>query len=126
MNQMQGLLLVAGVVGGILSGIFGIGGGAILVPILVLALGIEVKRAAGISSAALLLPVGILGVWEYVRCGRLDRDALIMAAWVAAGLLLGTWVGAKASEGISSDLLRKLFAVMLVLLGVRFWFGHKL
>jgi hypothetical protein len=122
---VEGWLLVLGVAAGILSGLFGIGGGAILVPAMVLALGFGVGQAAGISLAALLLPVGLLGVWEYFRDGRLDRGSLLLAAWVALGLFLGTWLGARWSAHLSGLQLRKGFAVLLVGLALRLWFSGE-
>jgi uncharacterized membrane protein YfcA len=117
------LLLILGCLAGLLSGLFGIGGGAVLVPGMVLVLGLNLSRAAGISLAALLLPVGLLGVMVYVRDGRLDRASLGMAAWVAGGLFLGTWLGAHVSAGLSALQLRRGFALLLVLLAVRIWFS---
>lgn len=118
------ILLLLGAVAGVLSGLFGIGGGAILVPSMILLLGFSVQRAAGVSLAALLLPVGILGVWEYIRSGRLDRPGLAMAGWVALGLFLGAWLGARLGEQWSGALLRRGFAVLLLGVALRLWFGH--
>jgi uncharacterized membrane protein YfcA len=118
-------LLILGLTAGVLSGLFGIGGGAILVPGLMLALGYGVSRAAGISLAALLLPVGIMGVREYLRDGRLDRAALGLAAWVALGLFLGAWMGARWSASLSTLQLRRGFALLLVAVALRLWFGDN-
>ena len=121
MGQAFGLVAL-GLFAGILSGLFGIGGGAVLVPSMVLVLGIGVGQAAGISLAALLLPVGLLGVLVYFKDGRLDRASLLMAVWVALGLFLGTWLGARFSAGLSGHQLRRGFALLLVALALRIWF----
>lgn len=124
MSEQSGWLLILGVVAGILSGLFGIGGGAILVPALILMLGFGIQRAAGISLAALLLPVGILGVWEYFRTGRLGRPDVALALWLALGLFLGAWLGARLAVHFSGTLLRRGFALLLIALAIRLWFGN--
>lgn len=124
MSEQSVWLLVLGGAAGVLSGLFGIGGGAILVPALVLMLGFGIQRAAGISLAALLLPVGILGVWEYFRSGRLGRPDVSLALWLALGLFLGAWVGTRLGQNISGHVLRRSFAVLLVALAIRLWFAH--
>jgi uncharacterized membrane protein YfcA len=113
--------LICGVAAGVFAGIFGIGGGAVLVPALVF-LGLPISRAAGISLVALLLPVGALGAWEYYQSGRVDRTDISQALWVAAGLFAGTWLGAKFSEPFSGVLLKRGFAVFLAMIAVRLWF----
>ena len=124
MSDQSLWLLVLGGAAGILSGLFGIGGGAILVPALILILGFGIQRAAGISLAALLLPVGILGVWEYFRTGRLGRPDVVLALWLALGLFLGAWVGARLGQNLSGHVLRRGFALLLVALAIRLWFAH--
>ncbi|MBV9385704.1 MAG: sulfite exporter TauE/SafE family protein, partial [Chroococcidiopsidaceae cyanobacterium CP_BM_ER_R8_30] len=63
-------LLVIGLFAGVMSGMFGIGGGAIIVPALMIIVGFSTKMATGTSLAALLLPFGLFGVLEYYRNGQ--------------------------------------------------------
>ena len=83
-------LLFFGIVVGILSGIFGIGGGIVLVPSLIVIFGMDILDANATSLAAMLLPVGILGVISYYKAGYIKvREAL----WMALGLFIGSFVG---------------------------------
>jgi uncharacterized membrane protein YfcA len=63
-------IAIIGLVGGVLSGLFGIGGGLVIVPALILVAGFPIATAAGTSLAALLLPVGLFGALEYYRAGH--------------------------------------------------------
>ena len=87
------LVAAIGLVAGILSGIFGIGGGLIIVPALVLVGGWTVTQAAGTSLGALLLPVGLLGAYEYWRAGHVNVAA---AAILAGGFSLGRRSGPES------------------------------
>jgi uncharacterized membrane protein YfcA len=112
-------LVVGGLIGlvsGVLSGMFGIGGGLVMVPGLIVLLGMTIKQAAGTSLAALLLPVGILGVLEYWRAGQID---VRVAAVLAVGLLIGVFIGARLALGLPSELVQRAFGVLLVVVGVR-------
>jgi hypothetical protein len=105
-----------GLAGGVLSGLFGIGGGLVIVPALILLLGMTPKQAAGTSLAALVLPVGILGALEYLRAGHVD---VRMAMLLAVGLLIGAFVGARLAIGLPNEFIQRAFGVFLVLVGVR-------
>ncbi len=111
-----------GMTAGILAGMFGIGGGVLIVPALVLLLGMPQHAATGTSLVALLLPVGILGVWSYYHSGSITsvhvRDGLI----VAAGLFAGTFFGAQLAQELSGDTLRRLFAGFLFLISIYMFF----
>lgn len=112
-------LLVGGLIGlggGILSGIFGIGGGLVIVPSLVLLMGMTIRQAAGTSLAALLLPVGILGVAEYFRAGQVDvRVAVVLAL----GLLVGVYFGARLALVLPPELVQRAFGVLMIVVGIR-------
>ena len=105
-----------GLIGGVLSGLFGIGGGLVIVPGLILLAGMTPKQAAGTSLAALLLPVGILGAIEYWRGGHVD---VRIAALLALGILIGAFIGARVAIGLPNELLQRAFGVLLVLVGLR-------
>ena len=69
--------LAIGVIAGLLSGLFGIGGGVVIVPALSLVAGMKPEMATGTSLASLLLPVGVLGAWHYYQHGYVEiRPAL--------------------------------------------------
>lgn len=113
------LLFVAiGVGAGILSGLFGIGGGVVIVPALAALGRMPFPTATGTSLAALLLPVGALGAWEYWKRGHV---ALGPAGLVALGLLAGAWAGARLAGGLTPATHQRLFAVFLAAMAVRLW-----
>lgn len=104
-------LLVIGLGAGVLSGLFGIGGGIVIVPALVVLARYPQQSATGTSLGALLLPVGLLGAWAYWKAGHLDVRA---AAVLALGLFLGAWAGARLALAASGPALTRAFAVFLV------------
>lgn len=112
------LFIAIGLAGGVLAGLFGIGGGIVIGPALILLAKFSPQTAAGTSLGAILLPVGALGAWEYYRRGNLDIAA---ALWIALGLLFGAWVGAKLAQTLSGPQLQKAFAIFLVLIAIRVW-----
>jgi uncharacterized membrane protein YfcA len=114
------LFLVLGIAAGVLSGLFGIGGGVVIVAALVLVGGMPIPVATGTSLGALLLPVGLLGAMEYYRRGLLDVRA---SALIALGLFLGAWFGARIAVDTRPALLQRLFAAFLVVIAVRMWIG---
>jgi uncharacterized protein len=114
------LFIAVGLLAGVLSGLFGIGGGVVIVPALIFIGGLTPVAATGTSLAALLLPVGALGALEYHRRGNLNITA---ALWVALGLFFGAWVGAKLANHLSPVQLRKAFAIFLLLTAGRMWFA---
>ena len=115
---MPGLVLIAaiGLAGGILSGLFGIGGGLVIVPGLVILAGFPPARAAGTSLAALLLPVGLFGAIEYYRAGQVDVQAAVV---IAVGLLVGAFFGARVGTSLDPVVAQRAFGVFLLLVGVR-------
>lgn len=114
------VFIAIGFSAGILSGLFGIGGGLVIVPALILLARLTPITAIGTSLAALLLPVGALGAWEYYKRGHLNVPA---ALFIALGLLFGAWLGARLAQQLSPVQLKRAFAVFLVLVAGRIWFS---
>jgi hypothetical protein len=116
---MSPWVVVIGLFAGVLSGMFGIGGGIVIVPALILLAGFTAQKATGTSLGALLLPVGFLGAIQYWKRGDVDfRASLILAA----GLFLGAFAGAKLGLSLAPSTLRRAFAVFLVLVAGQLWF----
>lgn len=102
--------LILGAVAGILSGLFGIGGGIVMVPSLILFFGLDILDANSISLAAMLLPVGALGVWAYYKAGYINvKDSL----WISLGLFLGSFIGGELAVTINEKLLTNLYVAIL-------------
>jgi len=110
--------IAIGFVAGILSGLFGIGGGILIVPALVF-LGLTQREATGSSLAALLMPVAILGVVEY---GRRHEIRVPYSIGIALGLFFGAYLGANWAGKLSNQTLQRGFGVLLVAAAIRFLF----
>ncbi|MDR1761099.1 MAG: sulfite exporter TauE/SafE family protein [Bacteroidales bacterium] len=108
---MEIALVFLGITAGILSGLFGRGGGIVMVPVLVSFFSMELLNANAISLTAMLLPVGIMGVITYYKAGLIHiKDSLI----IAIGLLGGSFIGGEIAINIDVSLLAKLYAVYLL------------
>lgn len=109
-------VVTIGLAAGILGGFFGVGGGVLIVPALVLLLKMPQHQAVGTSLGALLPPVGLLGAYEYYRHGELD---IAYAIYLAIGILIGAYLGAIVATQLSGLLLRRAFAIFLMLIAIR-------
>jgi uncharacterized membrane protein YfcA len=116
------MFIAIGLAAGILAGLFGIGGGVIIVPSLLLFARMTPQAATGTSLAALLLPVGALGAWRYYRDGFLDMRA---ALWIALGIFLGAWLGANFALKLPPRDLQRAFAVFLLFVAGNLWFTAR-
>lgn len=114
---MQDLFYVlVGLVAGVFAGIFGVGGGVIIIPVLVILFHFTQHRAQGTSLIALIPPVGLLAAWQYYKEGQADLRAGLL---VALGLLFGAAAGAKIAIPVADITLKRAFAVLLVVAAVR-------
>ncbi len=116
-------MLLIGLVAGVAGGMFGIGGGAIMVPAMVLLTGMDQKFATGTSIAAQILPIGILGAMVYYRNGNLNIKYAVL---IAVGLVVGNLFGALFANQpfISSETMKKLYGIFLLLIGLRYLWGR--
>src|ERR1051325_5472684 len=109
-----------GILGGIASGLFGVGGGIVIVPALIYGAGFPQHQATGTSLAVLLPPIGLAATFEYYRHGNVDFcAALVLAVFV----FIGGWVGALFATRTSGPYLRLAFGVFTVVLGISLVFG---
>ena len=109
--------VILGLAAGILSGLFGIGGGIVLVPSLLVFFGMDILDANATSLAAMLLPVGILGVWSYYKAGHVN---LKESLWISLGLFVGSFFGGEIAVNISEQLLSTLYAGILLYVAVSY------
>ena len=115
-------LVLIGLAAGFLGGMVGIGGGVLIVPALVLLLGLSQHQSQGISLAMMIFPVGILGVINYYKKGFVDFR---YAGLLAVGFFLGSYIGSKFSLTLPQELVKKIFAVVMILLAIKLLFSGK-
>ncbi len=106
-------LILIGILAGVLSGLVGVGGGIIMVPLLVLFLSLSQHQAQGTSLAVLAVPVTAVAVFNYYKEGQLN---LKYAAIIAVFFVVGSIVGSKFALTLDQKVLKKIFAVVLVII----------
>ena len=116
------IIILVGVAAGMLSGLVGVGGGIIIVPSLVYFIGFSQKTAQGTSLALIMLPVGIFGVMQYYKQGHVDYK---IVGILAIGFLAGSYFGSKVALTISQETLKKVFAMLMILIAVKMLFFDK-
>jgi uncharacterized protein len=112
-GRSAGIFVVACVCG-VASGMFGVGGGVLLVPLLGLLFAFDQHRAQGTSLVALIPPTGALALLAYSRQGFVSWKAGLL---LIPGLFLGGIAGGKVAESIKPRLMRRIFAGILFVLG---------
>lgn len=114
---MSQLLYIAlGLVAGIFGGMFGIGGGTILIPVLVFLFGLTQHQAQGTTLAIMVPPIGLLAALRYYYSGNVK---LGMAAFICIGFFIGGLIGANFVQNLSEPLLKRLFGVFLLFVSIR-------
>lgn len=109
--------IAVGLIAGFMSGFFGVGGGAVIVPLLTLWLKIPAKEAIATSLGILLPPIGLPGVLVYHSAGNLNFG---VATCIAIGLLIGTLFGARLTIKLPVKLIKTSFGVLLLVTGIKF------
>jgi uncharacterized protein len=115
MNEIL-ILLGIGLVAGFLSGLIGIGGGIIIVPVLVYFLHLGQREAQGTTLFMFLLPIGVLSVYNYYKAGQVNFK---VAAIMACTFLIGGYMGSKTALTIDIKLVRQIFAVTIIAIGIK-------
>ncbi len=108
-------LIGIGLVGGVLSGLFAVGGGILMVPLLVWRTGMDQRRAAATSLVA-ILPAALVGSLAYLRHGQVDA---IAASFVTTGAVAGAVIGSRLLRRIPVAQLRWMFVVFILLVAGR-------
>ena len=122
MDTQTILILFCIGIAGMLSGIVGIGGGIIIVPALVFFLGFSQLKAQGTSLGILLLPVGILAVIQFYKQGYIDMKTVGI---VACSFVVGGYLGSKIALALPQETVKKVFAVLLLLISIKMFFFDK-
>jgi uncharacterized protein len=107
-----------GVLGGFLGGLFGVGGGTIFVPLLMLLKGFDIHRAVG-TSLLIIIFTALSGAVFHGRAGMVDWKAAVILGLFS---VLGVWLGTKLSLKLDAVMLQRLFAVFLVAIAIKLFF----
>jgi len=122
--MIYALLVLAGLLAGAASGLFGIGGGVILVPFMVFILGFTQIMASGTSLAALVIPVGAaIGTWQYFMAGKIGQTEILYGVLLAVGMAIGAYFGSKLAVTLDESILKRGFAILLIFVSARLWFS---
>ena len=114
------ILIVIGLLAGMLSGIAGIGGGLLMIPMLIFFLGLSQHAAQGTSLAVMLPPIGILAAMNYYKAGFVEwKFALI----IATTFIIGGYFGAKFAVNVSPTVLKKIFGAVFLVADIKMIFG---
>ena len=116
------LLILFGIIVGVFSGVMGLGGGSVMIPVMVLAFGMTQQQAHGTSLAVMIPPVALPAVIEYWRHGNVD---IRVAAWTAVGVLLGSFFGALVANSIPKESLKLVFGFLLIYVAGYTIFGKE-
>ena len=116
------IAVIIGLVSGITSGLFGVGGGIVMVPAMVLLLSPpirDIKQAIG-TSLVVIIPTALMGSWKHAQQGNIEwRTALALAPLAIVGSYLGAWL----TKEISAENLKRGFGAFIVLVGVKLLLG---
>lgn len=106
-------LIIIGILAGVLSGLVGVGGGVIMVPLMVLFFGMTQHQAQGTSLAVLAVPVTAVAVYNYYQEGHINvKFALIIAIF----FVIGSIIGSKFAISLDQKTLKKIFAIILIVI----------
>ncbi len=117
---MWGIYLALGLVTGIASGFFGIGGGAVLIPALVYLFGLTQHQAQGTTLAIMIPPIGLLAAMKYYYAGNVKLN---IAVFICLGFFVGGLLGAQVVHKVPEPLLKKLFGIFLLGISLKMILG---
>lgn len=109
------ILILIGLIAGIFSGLIGIGGAVIMIPSLVFILGFSQQNAQGTSLAVMLPPIGLLAAYNYWKAGAVNLQYALI---IAGAFIVGGYIGSLMAVKIPVGLLRKVFAVALIIIAI--------
>lgn len=114
------LLLATGLTAGIVAGFFGVGGGIVIIPALVFLFGMTQHQAQGTSLGVLLFPIGLLAVWNYHKAGYINFKYVFI---LVIAFVIGGYLGSLISVNLPNQLLKRLFGVLMLLVGIKMILG---
>lgn len=119
------LYIFFGILAGILSGMFGVGGGIILIPLFIHVLSYNMHQAVSLSLISMSFPVFIISLMKHYKAQHWTLDMLKWGGLVAVGMLVGSLIGAVISSKVSTIVLKRGFAFLLIFVAVKLWLDKK-
>ena len=114
------ILIVIGLLAGVLSGLVGVGGGILMIPLLIMFLGLTQHEAQGTALFAMLPPIGILAAINYYKEGLVKWE---YAAVIALTFVVGGYFGSKLSLSLPDQIVRKVFGVLMLIGAIKLIFS---
>ena len=115
-------LIAIGLMAGIFGGIFGVGGAIVMIPAMVYFLGVDQHTAQGTSLAVMLPPIGLFAAYNYYKAGQVN---IWYALIIAISFMIGGYFGSKIALNLPEQLMKKVFAVFLILIAVKLIFSKQ-
>ena len=120
-TYIAGIVLL-GISAGFLSSMVGIGGGIVIVPLLVMFFGLSQHSAQGTTLAMLSIPVSLVAAITYYKKGMVDWKIAII---LSIGFIVGGFLGSKIAVGVSAITIKRVFAIIMILIAFKFLFIDK-
>ncbi|MCX7871030.1 MAG: sulfite exporter TauE/SafE family protein [bacterium] len=113
------ITLLIGLLGGVLSGLLGVGGATLTIPAMVYLLKLDQKVAQGTSLALLMIPVTLLAVINYYKNNLIDKNVLLL---LVISFPIGAFIGSVIAIKLPSLILKKIFAIFLIIVAIKMLF----
>ncbi len=110
--------IMTGVLGGITSGMFGVGGGIILIPMMTLFLKVDMRQAVT-ASLIVIVPTGLANLVNHLRIAPVEKSIWILAGVMIIGGIIGAFAGANLCHSLPIPVLKKLFACLLFFVAIK-------
>ena len=115
------LLIIIGFLAGMLSGLVGVGGGILIIPLLIIFLGLTQHQAQGTALFAMLPPIGILAAINYYQEGFVRWEYAFIIAFT---FVIGGYFGSKISISLSDQTVRRLFGIVMLIGAIKMLFSR--
>jgi uncharacterized membrane protein YfcA len=116
------ILVIIGFMTGVFGGLFGVGGAIMMIPAMVYFLGVDQHTAQGTSLAVMLPPIGLFAAYNYYKAGQVN---IWYAVIIAVTFMVGGYFGSKIALYLPEQLMKKIFAVFLILVALKLIFSKQ-
>jgi uncharacterized membrane protein YfcA len=116
------ILVLIGIMAGVFGGIFGVGGAIVMIPAMVYFLGVDQHTAQGTSLAVMLPPIGLFAAYNYYKEGQVN---IWYAVIIAISFMVGGYFGSKLALNLPEQLMKKIFAIFLILVALKLIFSKQ-